>query len=59
VIGFGEAEVNASKVAIVMGLGSLVIGVIISIFITISITKPLSALEEKPERLPEGILGLS
>lgn len=57
VIGLGEAEVNASKVAIVMGLGSLIIGVFISIFITISITKPLSALEEKTREITRGDFG--
>jgi two-component system sensor histidine kinase GlrK len=50
----GEAEVNASKVAIVMGLVSLVVGTVISIFITINITKPLSEIKKKTDEIARG-----
>jgi two-component system sensor histidine kinase GlrK len=50
----GEAEVNASKVAIVMGLTSLVVGIVISIFITINITKPLSAIKKMTNEIARG-----
>jgi two-component system sensor histidine kinase GlrK len=50
----GEAEVNASKVAIVMGLISLVTGIVISIFITINITRPLSEIKKRTGEIARG-----
>jgi two-component system sensor histidine kinase GlrK len=50
----GEAEGNASKVAIVMGLISLVAGLVISIFITVNITKPLSDIKKKTSEIAKG-----
>jgi two-component system sensor histidine kinase GlrK len=50
----GQAEVNASKVAIVMGLISLVVGTVISIFITINITKPLSEIKKRTDEIARG-----
>jgi len=50
----GEAEVNASKVAIVMGLISLVTGIVISIFITINITRPLSEIKKRTAEIAKG-----
>lgn len=53
----GEAEVNASNVAIVIGLISLVSGIIISIFITITITRPLSVIKKKTKEISKGNFG--
>lgn len=50
----GEAEVNASRVAIVMGIISLAAGIIISIFITLNITRPLSVIKKKTRKIAEG-----
>ena len=50
----GEAEVNASRVAIVMGIVSLAAGIIISIFITLNITRPLSRIKKKTRKIAEG-----
>lgn len=49
-----EAEGKASKVAIVLGLASLMTGVIISIFITVNITKPLSAIKKRTKEIARG-----
>jgi two-component system sensor histidine kinase GlrK len=53
----GEAEVNASKVAIVLGLISLILGIVISIFITINITKPLSIIKHRTADIAKGDFG--
>ncbi len=53
----GEAEVNASKVAIVLGLISLILGIVISIFITINITKPLSIIKRRTADIARGNFG--
>jgi two-component system sensor histidine kinase GlrK len=50
----GEAEGNASKVAIVMGLISLVAGIVISIFITLNITRPLSEIKKSTGEIARG-----
>lgn len=50
----GEAKGNASKVAIVMGLISLVTGIVISIFITINITRPLSEIKKSTGEIARG-----
>jgi two-component system sensor histidine kinase GlrK len=52
-----EADVNASKVAIVMGIVSLIFGLTISIFITINITKPLLTIKNKTREIAEGKFG--
>jgi two-component system sensor histidine kinase GlrK len=54
---FSEAEGNASKVAIVMGLISLFGGIIISIYITFNITKPLNAIKSKTNEIAKGNFG--
>lgn len=51
---FSEAEGNASKVAIVMGIISLFGGIVISIYITYNITKPLSAIKSKASEIAKG-----
>ncbi len=53
----GEADVNASQVAIIIGAISLIFGVIISIFITITITRPLSVIKKKTRDIAEGNFG--
>ncbi len=53
----GEAEGNASSVAIIIGLISLISGVIISIVITITITKPLSIIKNKTKEIACGNFG--
>jgi len=52
-----KAEVNASKVAIVLGITSLFLGTIISIFITLNITKPLSIIKRKTREIAKGDFG--
>ncbi|UCD34936.1 MAG: HAMP domain-containing histidine kinase [Nitrospiraceae bacterium] len=49
-----KADVRASKVAIVIGLVALIFGIIISIFITISITRPLSVIKKKTADIAKG-----
>ncbi len=49
-----EAEINASKVAIAIGLISLIFGIIISIYITINITKPLSIMKKRTREIADG-----
>jgi len=53
----GEAEGNASSVAIIIGLVSLISGVFISIIITVSITKPLSIIKKKTKEIASGSFG--
>ncbi len=52
-----EADVNASKAAILIGIVSLVFGIIISIAITINITKPLSLIKKKTGEIAKGDFG--
>lgn len=53
----GKAEVNASKVAIALGITSLFLGTVISIFITLNITKPLSVIKRKTREIAKGDFG--
>jgi two-component system sensor histidine kinase GlrK len=53
----GEAEGNASNVAIIIGVISLVFGVVISTVITITITKPLSIIKKKTKEIASGNFG--
>jgi two-component system sensor histidine kinase GlrK len=53
----GEAEVNASKVAIIIGIISLILGTVISIFITLNITKPLSIIKNRTRDIARGDFG--
>ncbi|MEN8263515.1 MAG: ATP-binding protein [Nitrospirota bacterium] len=53
----GEAEVNASKVAIIIGIISLILGTVISIFITLNITKPLSIIKNRTGDIARGDFG--
>jgi two-component system sensor histidine kinase GlrK len=50
----GEAEGNASKAAIMMSTISLVAGIVISIFITINITRPLADIKKKTSEIAKG-----
>ena len=52
-----EADVNASNAAIVIGIVSLIFGAIISIVITINITKPLSVIKNKTREIARGEFG--
>ena len=54
--GLGETGARAHRVAMMMTVSTLLFGIIISIFITKSITRPLSFMKKRPERLQEGIL---
>jgi len=49
-----EIEAAAGRVAIVIGLAALTIGIIISVFITVSITKPLSVIKRKTREIAKG-----
>jgi two-component system sensor histidine kinase GlrK len=49
-----EAKVTASKIAIGIGLSSLILGIIISIIITRGITKPLSIMKNKTREIADG-----
>lgn len=53
----GKSEVNASNAAIVIGLSSLIFGIMISIFLTVNITSPLSAIKNKTKEIAEGNFG--
>ncbi len=50
----GEAEVKASKVAIVIGVTALILGTVISIFITMKIIKPLAIIKKKTRKIAAG-----
>ena len=50
----GQVEADASRVAIVIGIVSLIIGIMVSVFITINITKPLHAIEKKTRAIARG-----
>lgn len=52
-----EADVNASKVAIVIGIASLIFGGIISVVITLNITRPLSVIKKKTKEIARGEFG--
>ncbi len=51
------ADVNASRVAILIGIVSLIFGIIISIIITINITRPLSVIKRKTGDIARGEFG--
>lgn len=53
----GAAEGNAWKVAITMGVASLIAGIMISVFITINITRPLSLIQRKTRDIAKGEFG--
>ncbi len=50
----GEADIKASRIAILIGTVSLVLGVIISISITLNITRPLSVIKKKTGLIAAG-----
>jgi len=50
----GESGAKANKVAILMGAGFILSGIVISIFITRSITGPLSFLRKKTRQVAKG-----
>lgn len=50
----GEAGANARRVALVMTISSLIFGITISIFITRSITKPLTVMGKKTREIAGG-----
>ena len=54
---FGEAKVNASKAAMSIGTISLIFGIIISTFITLNITRPLSIIKTKTREIANGNFG--
>ncbi len=53
----GIAERNARKVVIIVGMISLIAGIILSVFITINITKPLSLIQKKTRDIARGEFG--
>ena len=50
----GKAVADTRKVAIVISLSSFVLGIVISIFLTRGIIKPLSAVKHKTQRIAAG-----
>ena len=50
----GEAGAKANKIAIGMGAGLILLGIMMSIFITRSITKPLSIMRKKTRQVARG-----
>ncbi len=50
----GESGAKANRTAIVMGAGFILSGIVISIFITRSITRPLSFLKKKTRQVARG-----
>ena len=50
----GESGAKASKVAIIMSAGFILLGIVISIFITRGITKPLSLMRKKTRQVAGG-----
>jgi len=48
------AEANARKVAIVIGVIALIFGIVISIFITINITRPLYVIKKRTREIANG-----
>jgi two-component system sensor histidine kinase GlrK len=53
----GESGAQASKVALLMGAAFILSGIVISIFITRSITRPLSLLRQKTRQVAGGDFG--
>ena len=51
---FGESGAGANKIAVLMGAGFILSGIVISIFITRSITGPLSFLRKKTRQVAQG-----
>ncbi len=52
----GESGAKANRIAIVMGAGFILLGVVISIFITRSITRPLSLVRSRMKQVAMGDL---
>jgi two-component system sensor histidine kinase GlrK len=52
----GESGTKANKIAIGMGAGFILLGIVISIFITRSITRPLTSVREKMKQVAMGDL---
>ncbi len=50
----GESEAKANKIAIAMSAGFILLGIMISIFITRSITQPLSSMRKKTRQVARG-----
>lgn len=50
----GEAVSDTRKVAIMISLSSFVLGIVISIFVTRGIVKPLSAVKQKTQKIAAG-----
>ena len=50
----GEAVADTRKVAIMLSLSSFVLGIVISIFVTRGIVKPLSAVKQKTQKIAAG-----
>jgi len=50
----GKSGAGANKVAIFMGAGFILLGIILSIFITRSITRPLAFMRKKTRQVAEG-----
>ena len=57
IIKLDEIESTAGSVAVVIGITALTIGIIISVFITINITKPLSVIKKKTREISRGNFG--
>jgi len=49
-----EIEAAAGRVAVVIGIIALTIGIVISVFITLNITKPLSVIKRKTKEIAKG-----
>jgi two-component system sensor histidine kinase GlrK len=47
-------EANASKVAIIIGVGSFIFGIVISLYITLGITRPLSIMKKRTREIANG-----
>lgn len=52
-----EIEAAAGRVAVIIGIVALTIGIIISVFITVNITKPLSVIKKKTRDIARGDFG--
>jgi len=52
-----EIEATAGRAAVTIGIVALTIGIIISVFITVNITKPLSVIKKKTREIARGNFG--
>ena len=52
-----EIEATAGSAAVTIGIVALAIGIIISVFITVNITKPLSVIKKKTREIARGNFG--